>query len=259
MIRMKLGLLGFCAAVLGVMAMSASAAGEEVLHKPLFFWLILNAAKTTSTELKAELAGKSDSTHLTLDLEVAGLKVALTCTGFTLKAAYLETVGKLTSGGKVTYTGCQVYKEVPLKEAYKCTVKSPGMAAGTIETNESKGALALDKLIEGEVQMKIEPLAGPTGNIATIRFEGVECPLPEVNQIHGTIYLRDGEGSLIKHKLEHLMEASKATALYLGGHSAKQLEVSQILGSVWFRLVGAHAGLEWAALDILDQPVIDKP
>src|SRR6476469_5341763 len=241
MIRTKLGLLGLCAVVLGMMAISASSAQGATLS-----WLILNASKTVATELKAELSGKTDSAHLTLDAEVAGLKVALTCTAFTFKGTFLEAGGKVAEGGKMVYTGCKVYKTAPLTEEYKCTVKSSGTAAGTVETNEGKGALAL---VEGEVQMKIEPTTGPTGNFATLRFEGAECPLPELNQFHGTIYLKDCQGALTKHALEHLVEASASTLLYIGGHSTKQLEVTKMLGSFWLRLVGAHAGLDWAALD----------
>jgi len=208
-------------------------------------WLILNSSKTTATELKALVAGKTDSTHLTLEGEVAALKLAITCTSFTPKGINLETGGKVAEGGKMVYTGCKAYKTAPLTEEYKCTVKSSGVAAGTIETNELKGVLVSG---ESEALMKVEPLTGPTGNFATVRFEGAECVIPEVNQVHGTIYFKDGEGSLTKHKLEHLIEADKKTALYVGGHSAKQLEVTKVLGSAWFPLAGEHVGLEWGVL-----------
>src|SRR6476469_7711981 len=236
MTRTKLGLLGLCA----VMAMSVGAA-QGATYK----WLILTSSKTTATELKASVAGKAESTHLVFDGEVAGLKIAITCTSFTLTNFNLEIGGKLTEGGKATYTGCKVYKTAPLTEEYKCTVKTTGAAVGTIETNENKGQLTLN---EGELQMKIEPKAGPTGNFATLRFEGAECVLPELNQLHGTIYFKDGEGSLTKHKLEHLIEASKSSLLYIGGHSGKQLEVTKILGNAWFSLTAEHNGLEWGVL-----------
>src|SRR6476469_9070463 len=173
MIRTKLGLLGLCAVVLGMMAISASSAQGATLS-----WLILNASKTVATELKAELSGKTDSAHLTLDAEVIGLKIAVTCTGFTFKGAFLEAGGKAAEGGKMVYTGCKVYKTAPLTEEYKCTVKTTGAAVGTIETNETISALVL---AEGEVQLKIEPKTGPTGNLASIRFEGPECVFPEIN------------------------------------------------------------------------------
>src|SRR6476469_3308628 len=242
MIRTKLGLLGLCAVVLGMMAMSAGAAQGATLS-----WLILNAAKTTATNLKAQLTGKIDSTHLTLDGEVGGLKIAVTCTNFTLKEVFLEPVEKLSEKGKVVFTGCKVYETAPLTKEYKCTVKTAGAAAGTVESNEGKGLL---ELVEGEVLTRIEPLAGPTGNCATLRFEGAECILPELNQVHGTLFVKDCQGFATTHKLEHLIESAKQTALYVGGHSAKQLEVTKILGSAWISLTGAHAGLEWSGMDV---------
>jgi len=242
MIRTKLGLLGLCAVVLGMMAMSAGAAQGATLS-----WLILNAAKTESTNLKALLAGKPDTNHLTLDGEVAGLKIAVTCTGFSLKEAFIEPVDKLFEKSRAIFTGCKVFKEAALTEEYKCTVRSPGAAVGTIETNEFKGLL---ELVEGEVLTKIEPLAGPTGNLVTLLFEGAECVLPEVNQLHGTVYAKDCLGFATTHKVEHLIESAKQTRLYIGGHSAKQLEVTALLGSVWIRLGGTHEGLEWAGRDV---------
>jgi hypothetical protein len=247
MTRTKLGLLGLCAVVVGMMAMSASAAQGATLS-----WLILNAAKTVATELSAELAGKIDSTHLTLDGEVAGLKVAITCTAFTLKGVEIVPVGKLNEKGKVVFTGCKVYKTAPLSEEYKCTVKTAGAAAGTVETNEGKGELVLHELAGGgkEVLTKITALAGLEGTFATLRFEGAECVLPELNQVHGTLYLKDCQGFATTHKLEHLVEQGPLTSLYIGGHSAKQLEVTKILGSAWIFLAGVvHKGLDWSAMD----------
>src|SRR6476469_4120031 len=253
MIRTKLGLLGLCAVVVGMMAMSAVAAQDATLNL-----LILNAEKTTATELKAALTGKRASAHASLHGEVAGLKIAVTCTAFTLEGVNLELNGKLTEGGKVTFTGCKVYKAAPLTEEYKCTVKSPLAATGTVASGEGKGELVLHTFAKHEIAKevfeelkklltKIEPKAGPTGNFATLRFEGAECPLPEVNQVHGTLYAEDSKATM--HELEHTIKEGPLTALYVGGHSAKQLEVTKILGEAKIALAGAHVGLHWAALD----------
>src|SRR6476469_6336932 len=266
MIRTKLGLLGLCAVVLGMMAMSASSAQAALS------WLILNSAKTTATELKALLVGKKDSAHLSLHGEVGGFKIVVTCGTFTLNGVSLETGGKLTEGGKVVFGECGVYKTAPLTGDYmpKCSVKSPGAATGTVETNEGKGELVLHtfathepgKVELKEVLTKIEPKAGPTGNFATLRFEGAECVLPEGNQVHGTLFAQVWEAlvkekkkplpcdkNATKHQLEHLIVEGPLTALYVGGHSAKQLEVTKILGSAWILLAGAHKDLHWAAMD----------
>jgi hypothetical protein len=244
MTRTKLGLLGLCAVVVGMMAMSVSSAQAVTVS-----WLILNAEKTVATNLKAQVIGKTDSTHLTLDGEVAGLKIAVTCTNFTLKEVFIEPVEKLNETGKVVFTGCKVYKVGPLTEQYTlCTVNTSGTAAGTIETNAGKGLLLL---VGSKLLTRIEPLAGPTGNFATLQFKGEGCVLPELNQVHGTLYLEDCLGQATTHKLEHLVQADPVnTLLYVGGHSAKQLEVTKLLGSAWVFLTGAHSGLEWSGMDV---------
>jgi hypothetical protein len=237
--------------VVGIMSMSASAAQGATLS-----WLILNEAHTVATELKAELLAKPDTEHLELVGEVASLPVVVTCTGIELKGVFIEPVGKLNEGGKVVFTGCKLYKEKLLVGLYPCTVKTAGAAAGTVETGEGKGALALHEFknekgeVEKEVLTKVEPKAGPTGSFATLRFEGTECPFPEQNQVHGTLYLKDCLHLAVIHKKEHLVESNAAlTALYVGGHSAKQLEITKILGSIWVRLGAAHKELEWSAMD----------
>jgi hypothetical protein len=213
-------------------------------------WLILNAAGTLATELKAEVVGEKDSEHLSLAMEVVGIPLVLTCTNFSFKEFFLELEGKL-AGGKVVFTGCKLYKGAPLKEEYKCTVKTSGAAVGTIETGGLKGDLVLHTPAGGETKAltRVEPIAGPTGTFVTIRFEGAECPFPESNQIHGTIYGKDGEGLTFTHKIKHLFEGDPLTTVYFGGHSTKQLEVTKFIGSIWVLLAGVHKGLAWSGMD----------
>jgi hypothetical protein len=242
MVRTKIGLLSLCAVAAGLMAMSAGAAQGATLS-----WLILNSPKTTATELKAELVGEKDSEHLTLEGEAVGFKFAVTCTAISLNGANLEVGGKLTTGFKFVLTGCKVYKQAPLTGEYKCTVKSAGAAVGTVESGKLKGELAL---VGTELLTKIEPESGPTGIFKLFRFEGIECPLPEDLIVHGVLYLKDCEGFATTHKLKHLVESAPPTALYVGAHSVKQLEVTKLLGSFWLKLAGAHSGLEWSGMDV---------
>jgi hypothetical protein len=247
--RTKLVLLGLCAMIVGMMSMSAGAAQGATLS-----WLILNAAKTTETELKAEVVGEKDSEHLSLEGEVSGLKLVITCTNLTLKETSIEPVGKVT-GGKVVFTGCAAYKKVPLGEPVtKCTVKTTGAAAGTVETATGKGELQLHEVsaTEKEVVTRIEPaVGGLEGTLATLRLEGGECEYPEQVVVHGALYLKDCQKLALKLGVKHLVEdLVKLTSLYLGGHSAKQLEITKIKGSAWIKLAGAHAGLEWSAMDV---------
>jgi hypothetical protein len=239
--RTKLGLLGLCAIVVGIMSMSAGAAQGATLS-----WLILNSTHTTATNLLAELEGEKDSATLVLHGEVATLKILLTCTEFLLVGVNLDGSDGLEPGGRVVFHGCAVTDDKGV--AYKCTVKTAGTAAGTIESGKGKGLL---ELVGGVVETKIEPESGPTGSFAAIRFEGAECTLPEINQVHGTLRLVDCEKFATTHKVKHLVEPDQTnSALYIGGHSAKQLEITKILGSVWIKLKGAHVGLEWSGMDV---------
>jgi hypothetical protein len=247
MTRTKLGLLGLCAVVIGMMAMSASAAQGATLS-----WLILDSKKGVATELKADVTARENSAHVTLHEEIGGVAGAVTCNYLSLEETELELGGKLTEGGKVIFTGCGVYKKAPLSEPFPCTVKSPGVAVGRIETGELKGELVLHDLSGGgkQVLAKIQSKAGLEGTIVTLRFEGAGCPLPESITVHGTLYLKDFHNQATVHKLDHLVEQGPLTSLYLGTHSANQLAVTKILGNALVYLFGFHIGLEWGAMDV---------
>jgi hypothetical protein len=245
MIRTKLGLLGLCAVVLGMMAMSASPAQAS-----LFKWLILNAAKTTSTELLALLVGEKDSPDLTLLTKLLGKRFAITCTNFELKAVHLSPLGTLSEGGKVKFTGCEAYGKGTLEEALGCKVHSAGQPAGTIETAEGKGALLLHETAPGvnELVTKIEPKIGET--FATFLTE--ECVLPESNPVRGKLFIQDCLLEAEIHKVKHLIIQNSLTKLWVGAHTAEHLETS-IDGSAWVKLgnsvaTGEHEGLEWAGI-----------
>jgi hypothetical protein len=240
MVRTKFALLGLCVAIIGTMAMYASTAQGSTLS-----WLILNSTHTTATELSAEVLAKTDSSTIKLNTEVTGLTPLIVCSSFAFAGVLFIAVGEIGPGALIILASCKVVNHKG--EEYKCTVKSSGAVAGTIQTNKLKGKLVL---VGSELLTKIEPESGPTGNFATIRFEGAECPLPESNQLHGTLYLKDAQGFATTHKLEHLFESASSTALYIGGHSAKQLEVTKIVGSIWVSLGGAHKGLEWSGMDV---------
>ena len=250
--RTKLGLLGLCAISLSVIAVSAGSA------QATFSWLVLNAPKTVATEvvltqgggtnLLAALAGEKDSLHLSLLTELVGLKIAITCHEFSLVNANLEAHGKL-SLFKIRLTGCDAYENngTSLGSNLGCRVSSPGAPDGTIETNELKGELVLHTLAGGgsEVLWKLEPKGE---NFLTLRLE--ECALTEVNVLRGVVFHKDCLGQATTHAEKHLLEQGPLTALYFGAHSAKKLEVTKVDGSVWVKLAGAHAGLEWSGMDM---------
>ena len=264
MIRTKLGMLGLCAIVLGVMAMSASAAQGAT-----FSWLVLNAAKTVATELTlvlnekgehvtnllAQLTGEKESSHIALLTEIVGLRVSVVCNTFNLVGVHLAAHGRL-SHGKVAFSECEAYSLTELQREMlevlgsnlNCLVKSPGAAKGTVETNPGKGELVLHTLAGGgtEVLTKIEPLGA---DFAELKFE--ECALTELNKVRGVLYIKDSLGEATIHKEKHLIVEGPLTALYLGAHSAMKLDLTKIHGTAWVKLAGApHNGLEWGGMDM---------
>ena len=243
MLRSKLGLIGLCAMVLGVMALSASAAQAH-----LFEWLILNSTKTASSELKAPLVAEKDSEHITLLTKISGTMISITCTNLALVGVNLELGGTLTEGGQVLFENCEAYAGGALGTALECEIHSPETAPGSgdILTLPGKGGLVLHTLAGGgtELLTKLEPLAGPTGAFAHI--EALECALPEVNEVHGVLYIKDCELKAEVHAVKHLIEQGALTSLWVGADTAEHLETS-IIGSAWVKLGGAtHTGLEWA-------------
>jgi hypothetical protein len=249
MIRSKLGLLGLCAVVLGVVTMSAGSAQGALS------WLVLDGSGANPKELKALLIAESDSADLTLLFKLLGKKFALTCTNLEFGGVNLEAGGKLTEGGKNVYTGCEAYGKGTLEEPLGCKVHSAGSAAGRLETAELKGGLTGGG---SEVLLKIEPKTA--GNpFATFLTE--ECVIPESNSLRGVIYLKDCEAlkdkegkelpcdqNTLVHAVRHLVESAPLTSLYVGTDNAEHLETS-IDGSAWVKLGGAHNGLKWSAMD----------
>jgi hypothetical protein len=239
MIRSKLGLLGLCAMVLGVMAISASAAQAAKS------WLVGTTEITKTSTLAAELKGEIDTPEPKLLTKLVGLKVTVTCKKFTTSGISLKAEGKLSEGGKVLFEECSVLAG----ESKTCTVKSPGKAAGTVESEEGKGEAVLHEIKAGEkvVLTKIEPKTAG-GSFATLRFEG-ECALPEVNKVTGTLFVKDCEGKAETFAVKHLIEQGPLTSLSVGADTAEHLETS-IDGSAWVKLIGEDAGKEWRAMEI---------
>ncbi len=243
MTRTRLGLLGLCAMIFGVMAVSAGSAQAS-----LFQWLILDESGSNPTELKALLAGETDSEHLTLVTHLLSRTFWITCTNFKVEGVNLEAEGTLTSGGRVTFTGCEAYGSGPLTEPLGCNVNSPTTAPGseTVISEEGKGALLLHEFeVKGvkktKLVTKIEPKTGEL--FADVETE--ECIMPEHNQVHGKLFIEDCLGQAETHAVKHLIEEEEVlTELWVGKKTAEHLETF-IEGSAWVFLVGSHEGLAW--------------
>jgi hypothetical protein len=243
MIRSKLGLLGLCAMVLGVMAISAS--GAQAAGS----WLVGTTEITNTSSLVANVTGEIDTPEPKLLTHLVGLTVTVTCTNFTTSGITLKGEGKLSEGGKVVFTGCTV-KAVDKegKTSAPCTVKSSGQATGTIASEEGKGEAVLHELAGGakDVLTKIEPKGEA---FAVIRFEGAECLLPLSNKVTGKLFVKDCEGFAETLKVKHLIEQGPLTSLSVGADTVEHLETS-IDGSAWVKLTGEHLNKEWRAMGV---------
>jgi len=238
MLRSKLSLLGVCAIVFGVMALSASSAQAS-----LFTWLYLlgsGETKEVSGTEKLVLEGKIDTPHITLLTHEVGIKFGVSCTNFELVGINLETEGKLTPGGKVKFTGCEAYGKGVLEEPLGCKVHSSGQPVGTVLTGEGKGELLLHTIEPGvtELVTKLEPKVGEI--FATFLTEG--CVIPESNPVKGKLFLKDCELHAEVHQIKHLIVQGPLTSMWVGSDTAEHLETS-IDGS---GLISMGLGLSWA-------------
>jgi hypothetical protein len=239
MFRSKLGLLGLCAIVPGVMAISAGAA------QAAGSWLVGATEITNTSSLVAELTGEIDTPEPKFLIHLLGLTVTVTCTNLTTSGVALKGEGKLSEGGKVVFTGCTVVaKDKHGNASGNCTVKSPGAPTGTIESEQIKGELVLGGA--NEVLIKVEPKGEA---FVTKRFEGAECLLPLSNKVTGVIYVKDCQGFAETFKVKHLIEQGPSTSLSVGSDTEEHL-LTVIDGSAWLKLNGEHTGQEWRAMGV---------
>lgn len=239
MIRSKLRLkaLGLCAVVLGVMAFSASAAQAEVGA----VWMVKGADIVNKTLLPVVDITEIENKTVTLLTNIAGALVHYLCTGAKLIGVHLEPEGKLTTGGKVRFTGCITILNKAVSAV--CVPKSAGLLAGEIQT---LGAKALIELHNGEPVTRIEPeTAG--GNFAVIEHNVAGgCSLPEKVPVKGVLILEDCKSEGDVEKPNHLIKENVLSELYVISLTPEHLAV--IDGSAIAELTGTHKGVNWSAL-----------
>lgn len=230
MLRSKLGLLGFCVAMLGLMVFSPTSASAAE-------WLILTAGgiNKTATELPASLTSELENSMGTVLTKLIGIPISLLCTGITFSNLILQGGGQLSTGWTTTFTGCTM----PTPSG--CEVKSPGQPVGTVVSKKLKGKAESS----GEIKIEPETAGGP---IAEIVFSGATCPLPTgVNEpINGVIWWTDCENKETEHLERHLWVESTAhgKTLFIGKDTAEHLETA-FDGSILVKLSGAHSNLKW--------------
>jgi hypothetical protein len=232
MSRSKLGLVGLCLVVVGLMGATSAQASPE--------WLILNSKGEVKTakELPAELVGEIDGASVSLDTHLVKLHVKITCTSFVLVRTKLESGGKLTLGGKGEFKGCQTFNASTGTLLPECSVKTASREWDTLESLEFKGQLQTN----GEV--RIDPGAGI--KFLELNFDS-GCALPSPTAVNGVLVVKDCEGKAAKHLVKHLIVQGTGTSFFVGADTTEHLETS-LVGSFWMFLVETHAGLPWGAV-----------
>jgi hypothetical protein len=250
MIRTKLGLLGLCAMVLGLMVFGTVGAQAEVGAK----WLILNKAGEVkqgstlhaSVQLKTDVAG-------VLHSEILKIKVLFLCGKIEALNAKLQEegiIGKevVTVGGLKEGRGSQVKFSECVTDLNGtpnalCIPTDPVGGAGTIITNLLH---ALLKLHEGNDIVKVLPDSGETFvTPKTGPATGNECPIGTSVPVIGSLAFKDCENLALAHLVEHLLEVfTPLTKLWTISKTTEHQ--TTLLGSAWARLTGEHEGLKWS-------------
>jgi hypothetical protein len=245
MTRSKLGLLGLCAMVLGLMAFSttgAQAAGT---------WLILNAKKEVKTgvELPAILELEKDSSVYVLHSEILKIKVLFLCTEIKAVNAKIFGAGAIGKGpgeekeSKVLFSGCKT--DLNGVEEPKCIPTDPVDKAGFVVTEFGHALVTAhelaDKTKDDVTLIEPDKVGGP---FATIVLPA-GCVIGTSVPVFGTLALKDCENLALIHAAKHLVEPFlPLTKLYTISDTPEH--AATLLGSAWAKLGGEHKELLWS-------------
>jgi hypothetical protein len=245
MTRTKLGLLGLCAMVLGLMAISATAAQAEVGAE----WLFAEKAPNSGLIkwLEAELGLEKDDQPYVLHSEILKIKVLFLCTTIQAEKAVLKANGSIGNGARVKFSGCTT--DLNGTTTASCEPNAGGTEKGVVKTNEGHALLVLHDLGNGTIDdwVKVLPDSGET--FATIEMSAA-CPIGTKVPVLGTLALKDCEGLALTHLVKHLVEptSTEGTLLTELWTISKTTEhKASLLGTAWAFLVGEnHVGLKFS-------------
>jgi len=281
MTRTRLGLLGLCAIVFGMMAFGAGAAQAEVGAK----WLILNSTGELKTDIKLEPSGVIDlQLEATVGLEavttgvlhskIAGIAVLFECTTLTTVNATLKAQGSIGTGAKIKFSGC--ITKLNNVTSIPCEPNAGGKEKGVINTNAGHGLIVLHvvKDAEGKITLQDDLVSILPDNIINGKGEsekseifaviemGEECAIGSKVPVIGKATLKDCSDRLanekgekleingcekelfLTHLVKHQVEIGPLTELWTISKTAEH--VATILGSALAFLTGAHTGLKFS-------------
>jgi hypothetical protein len=244
MVRSRAGIkaLALCVLVIGLMALSASAAQAEETGGS---WTFMNGAKLetlpNNQTIGGEIESGTDGTYLT---HIGGNLVEFLCTSFTVNEGLLITGG--TALGKLTFHGCTT--KINGATQAKCEPNAGGVHPGLIETLKLKGTLLLHKSSDG-TKDKIFIIEPDTGSNALAHLElGELCSLGENILFGGKFAAIDCKGEAEKHLEKHLLtEFTPLTHLWVISDTVEH--AARIDGRAFEFLTGAtNGGKPWATL-----------
>jgi hypothetical protein len=257
--------LGLTALVLGLMALAAGSAQAETGSK----WTVGGVVTgSESTSLKAEVKissllktkkeeeEKTSNGLATLLTKIAGAKVwFLTRNNPELVGVKLEGEGKLTTGGKVKFTGLATdlnEKSSPVCTPYGVPVTKEEKEKGTVTSKEGKGELVLHefKNEKGETKKEgVTKILPKEGNVFAVLYFGEECSLPAevpvITKKEGGkgLVLKEPKGTLNTEEETHEITENSLTELWT--ISETEEHKATVDGTAVVALAGAHAGLKW--------------
>jgi hypothetical protein len=215
-------LTGLFALVLGLMAFSATAAQAE----PGAFWEV-NGAKLTGS---AEVQAKNDTLHTTILSTSGGSTVEILCGPIKFVNGTLSGTG---GSGKIHFEECTT--KLAGTTANRCVPRSPGAAAGLIETRQITALLKLHELAGGTKDDLLD-LTPEGGIFLELDFGSGLCAIGNVIPITGLVTLKDCRGEALANVVEHLFEEGPLSTMKFGENPMT------IDGSFWLFLIGAHQG-----------------
>ena len=247
MTHTKLGLLGLCAMLLGLMAVNVAGANAAAQ------WLFAEKGEGTKLVpfLEAELELSKDKNKegkelYVLHSEILKIKVLFLCTEIKADAKLISegrigTEGK-PEGARVLFSGCTTdFNGSPENE---CT--PPG---GLITTEKGHAVLTLTELPGGIKDDAVKVLPD-TGETFTVIKLPAACPIGTSVPVIGKLFLKDCENLALTHLVKHLVEPLESETPEMGTElwtiSKTTEHKATLLGSAFAFLKGAHEGLKFS-------------
>jgi hypothetical protein len=243
MLRSRLGLkvLGLCALVLGLAALSAGGAQAASWSIIMAKGELVKVNETNKLFAQVEINAIENNT-LTLAFQTAGgTKVAILCTSMGFDEGGRLMANGVLSLGRTLFKGCLTKLNGVTSAA--CKPKAGGAPSGEILPERFTGIASVSS---ETLRLRITPenAKGETSKLFLKIELGVECSIGEIVNVEANSL---GGGLLLEANA--LKEEEKVEQLVVEVESLIALgQPAKVEGSIWMRLVGEHLGLKWGGI-----------